>query len=141
MALFKQDNVLNRPVALSNVFWVIIVLLLIFSNIFFASKYFSFKKQGYQSQVNLKNQETNQKVLEFTQLFIEKVLKAEGEIDFETRLKLETAVRGLQDPEILTQWNRFIESDNEAQAQEEVKNLLGLLVSKVRVETKGQNRE
>ena len=131
MTLFKQDNILNRPIALSNVFWIVLVIILVFSNIFFAAKYFTSREQASQSQVLLKNKANNEKILEFTQLFIEKVLKAKGEVDFETRLKLETSVRDLGDPEILAQWDKFIESDSEDQAQEEVKNLLSLLVVKI----------
>jgi hypothetical protein len=86
----------------------------------------------------LESQKTNEKVLDFTKLFIEKVLKAETEVDFETRLKLENAVRNLGDEEILTQWQKFTESKTEAEAQEEVKNLLEMLlemlVNKIKVQ-------
>ncbi|MBU4332178.1 hypothetical protein KKD19_05955 [Patescibacteria group bacterium] len=58
------------------------------------------------------------------------MLKAETEIDFETRLNLENAVRNLDDEEILSQWNKFVNSGNEIQAQVEVKNLLEALVHK-----------
>jgi len=64
---------------------------------------------------------------------IEKVLKAETEVDFETRLKLENAVRNLEDKEILARWSKFIESKTEAGAQEEVKNLLEALVNKIKI--------
>ncbi len=86
----------------------------------------------------MESQKTNEKVLDFTKLFIEKVLKAETEVDFETRLKLENAVRNLGDEEILTQWQKFTESKTEAEAQEEVKNLLEMLlemlVNKIKVQ-------
>ncbi len=89
-----------------------------------------------QFQTFLTTQEKNEKVLSFLQIFIEKVLKAETEVDFETRLRLETDVRGLDDPEALEQWNKFIESQNESQAQEEVKNLLEILVNKIQRQDK-----
>lgn len=60
--------------------------------------------------------------------------KAEIEIDFDTRLKLETAVGNLNDEEILNQWQKFVDSKIEAEAQEEVKNLLEMLVNKVKVQ-------
>jgi hypothetical protein len=82
----------------------------------------------------LQTQTTNEKVLEFTNLFIEKVLKAQTEVGFETRLKLENAVRNLNDEEILAQWQKFTESKTEAGAQEEVKNLLQMLVSKIKTQ-------
>lgn len=72
-------------------------------------------------------------VVAFTRLFIEKVLKAEGEVDFETRLQLETAVRALGDADILAQWQKFTGSTAEQEAQREVKNLLSLLIEKIGV--------
>lgn len=71
-----------------------------------------------------------QKILNFTSLFIEKVLKAQGEVPFEDRLRLETTVRDLGDKEVLDQWNAFVESTSEAEAQEEVKKLLSVLIKK-----------
>jgi len=75
--------------------------------------------------------ELNQKVLNFTSLFIKKVLQAEGEVDFETRLSLENAVRGLEDQAIMKEWQNFVNSKTETSAQESVKNLLGILVDKI----------
>lgn len=113
---------------------LIIVLVLLVGCIFFGFKYFSVVKELHQTQTTLQTQKTNEKVLEFTKLFIEKVLKAQTEIDFETRLKLENAVRNLNDEEILAQWQKFTESKTEAEAQEEVKNLLEMLVNKIRIQ-------
>ncbi len=81
----------------------------------------------------METQEINEKVLEVSKLFIEKVLKAETEVDFETRLKLENAVRNLGDQEIMNQWQKFVNSKTEIQAQIEVKNLLEILVNKIKV--------
>jgi hypothetical protein len=47
---------------------------------------------------------------------------------------LENAVRNLNDENILSQWQKFTESKTEAGAQEEVKNLLEILVGKVRIQ-------
>ncbi|MCK4520627.1 hypothetical protein KAT95_02040 [Candidatus Parcubacteria bacterium] len=69
--------------------------------------------------------------MNFIKFFIEKVLKAENEVDFETRLKLKNAVRNLSDEEILNQWNKFVESKTENEAQEEAKNLLEMLINKI----------
>ena len=113
---------------------LIIILILLAGSIFFGFKYFSVQKELNQVQTSLETQKTNEKVLDFAKLFIEKVLKAETEIDFETRLKLENAVRNLGDEEILEQWNKFVNSKTEAEAQEQVKNLLEMLIDKVRVQ-------
>jgi len=80
----------------------------------------------------LKQQSLNSAVLDFHAFFIQAVLQAEGEIDFETRLKLEGAVRDLNDPEILTAWNTFVKAPNDRDAQIAIKNLLALLVDKVK---------
>lgn len=129
MTNLKQT--LNRPIALSTVSLVIIITVLLISNVFLGVKYFSVQKELGQTQTLLETQKTQEKVLGFTKLFIGEVLKAENEIDFETRLKLENAVRNLDDEEILVQWNKFVESEREDEAQQEVKNLLEMLINKI----------
>ena len=129
---FNQDSALNKPIALSNVVWIILVLLLLVSNIFFIVQNIDAKKELAQSESELKIQKTNVEILNFARLFVEKVLKAQNEIDFETRLKLENAIRDLNDQEILDQWNKFVNSQSEADAQEQVKNLLLMLVNKIK---------
>ena len=112
----------------------LVILILLAGNVFFGVKYFASQKEIQQIQPALETQKTNEKVLDFTKLFIEQVLKAETEVDFETRLKLENAVRNLGDEEILAQWQKFTESKTEIEAQEEVKNLLEMLVGKIKVQ-------
>jgi len=68
-------------------------------------------------------------LLSFTELFINNVLTNDGEVDFETRLQLENAVRSLDDKNILTQWQNFVNSPSETEAQESVASLLRLLIS------------
>lgn len=128
----NSNNLLNKPIALSNVFWIILVLILLVGNAFFGVKYSAVKKDIKLTQTALDTRKINEKVLDFTKFFIEEVLKAETEVDFETRLQLENAVRSLNDEEILTNWQRFIDSKTEAEAQEQVKNLLEMLVSKIK---------
>ena len=76
----------------------------------------------------------NDRVLDFAQLFVADVLQASQEVDFETRLKLENAVRSIGDPEILAQWQRFIGSPDPTTAQAEVKKLLELLITRIRTQ-------
>lgn len=111
---------------------LIIILVLLAGNIFLGVKYFSVVKELRQTQAALETQKTNEKVLDFTKLFIGKVLKAEIEVNFETRLNLENAVRNLNDEAILAQWQKFVGSKTEVQAQEEVKNLLEMLINKIK---------
>ncbi len=75
----------------------------------------------------------DQKVLNFTKMFIGKVLKADGEVSFEDRLQLENAVRDINDKTIFDQWNKFVNAKTSLEAQIEVKNLLEMLVSKVSI--------
>ena len=133
MPILNPNSILKRSICLANLFWPVIILILIVGNVFLGINYFSLQKELRQTQAVLETQKTNDKVLEFTKLFIEKVLKADTEVNFETRLKLENAVRNLEDEEILAQWSKFVESKVEAEAQEEVKNLLEILVSKIRI--------
>jgi hypothetical protein len=74
--------------------------------------------------------QVNQKVLEFRNLFTEKVLLSEKEIDFDTRLSLETAVRNLNDKEIFNQWQAFTNSQTKEDATIQAKALLNLLIQK-----------
>ena len=110
----------------------IIILLLIIGSVYFGFGYLNTQEELRQARTALENQKTNKKVLDFTKLFIEKILKAETEVDFETRLKLENAIRNLDDKEILERCNKFVNSKNEGEAQSQVKNLLELLVNKIK---------
>ncbi|MBI4837445.1 MAG: hypothetical protein HY813_03535 [Candidatus Portnoybacteria bacterium] len=110
---------------------LILILILLAGNIFLGVKYISLVKELRQTQAALQTQTTNEKILEFSKLFIKEVLKAETEVSFDTRLKLENAVRNLGDEEILNQWSKFVESKTEVGAQEEVKNLLEILINKI----------
>ena len=100
---------------------------------FGAKKYIETKKELQTTREALKIQKINAKILNFTKLFIEEVLRAKTEIDFETRLKLENTVRGIDDEEILKQWNEFLNSKTESEAQDRVKNLLDLLIGKISI--------
>ncbi len=106
-------------------------MLLVMGNVYVYTMYRDTRAELKTMQSKQVAEKVNEGVLNFTGLFIEKVLKAEGEIDFETRLKLESAVRALNDDAVLTAWQRFTNSATEKDAQDAVKNLLGILVSKV----------
>lgn len=112
----------------------IFILILLAGNVFFGVKYFVVQKELGQAQTLLETQKTNDKVLEFTNSFIKEVLSAKMEVSFETRLKLENAVRNLEDEEILAQWQKFVDSKTETGAQEEVKNLLEMLLNKIKIQ-------
>jgi DNA topoisomerase VI subunit A len=76
-------------------------------------------------------QQTNTRTLDFTKMFVEDVLMADKEIDFDTRLTLETAVRGLNDQQIFDQWQKFTKSTTKEDASNQAKILLDSLVKKI----------
>lgn len=78
-----------------------------------------------------KSQEMDRKVLYFTNMFIDNVLMANKEVDFDSRLNLETTVRNLNDKEIFDQWQKFTKSTVKEDASREVKTLLQLLIKKL----------
>lgn len=111
--------------------FAVLILILILGNIYFVVNYFF----QFQELENLRREvmikQTNEKVVIFLSLFIEKVLKSDKEVPFEERLQLENAVRNINDPEVLSAWEKFTSSTTEEQVQQEVKNLLIALVGKI----------
>ena len=83
-----------------------------------------------QSIILGQSQKVNLKILAFRNMFTQKVLMSSGEIDFETRLDLENAVRALNDQEIFDQWEKFVKSATKEDASREAKNILNLLIEK-----------
>jgi len=130
------NHTFKKPIHISlrNLIFVVIILFLLAGNVYFAVQYSAVKKELAETRIELQTKEFNEKILNFASLFIAKVLKAEGEVDFETRLNLENTVRNLGDEEILSQWQKFIESKTEVEAQTEVKNLLEMLINKIKIQ-------
>jgi len=110
---------------------IIVIGILLIGNVYFATQTILKSRQLAVVDSQIVTVGTNQKILDFSRMFIDDVLNSTTEVDFDTRLKLENAVRDIKDPEILAQWNKFVSSSNEAQAQTEVKNLLTLLMKKI----------
>ena len=108
-----------------------IVAGLLAGNVFFATQYYSAQKSLEAINFAASAQRFNEKNLLFLKLFVKTVIKSDQEVNFETRLKLENAVRELNEPEILTAWQNFVNSKSEAEAQQNVKNLLDILVDKI----------
>jgi len=109
----------------------VIIFLLVLGNVFFGYSYFRTYKELQTVKSVGANVESNKKVANFALLFIKKVLQADKEVDFETRLSLENAVRELNDEEIMAEWQKFTGSKTEADAQNSVKRLLELLITKI----------
>ena len=124
---------LDNPIIKSkkNVILTIIILMLVFGNIFFAVKYFLQIIETEKLQKETTRQKTNVKVINFLSLFIQKVLRTDKEVSFENRLKLENAIRDINDPEILSKWEKFTGATDESEIQNGVKDLLEVLVNKI----------
>ena len=76
-------------------------------------------------------QQMNVKIVDFTQLFIDKVLSGQSEVSFEDRLQLENAVRDINDQEIFDQWQKFVNGGTNDEGQINLTRLLKLLVTKI----------
>lgn len=112
---------------------IVIFLAMLFGNLFLGYQYYLNKKELAVFEAKQIKQEINAKTLNFTKLFIFRVLQADQEIDFDTRLQLENAIRELNDPEILNYWQNFTNSQTDKEAQESVKVLLEALINKIKI--------
>ncbi len=83
------------------------------------------------AQKLLKVQQINEKALSLTKFFVEKVLQGQSEVNFEDRLKLENAVRDLNDQKVFLQWQKIVKSKTDKETQQEVGAFLNLLLNKL----------
>ena len=113
---------------------IIIIVILAATNAYAAYKYFA-SIQALELANRLANvRTTNNRVIDFTKLVIDKVLHADKGVSFEDRLQLENEVRGLNDEQILKKWNSFVGSKTQEEAQNNLRDLLSMLINKVRPE-------
>jgi len=110
---------------------IIIIGAFVVSDVFFGLNYYLMNQELQTLKTTENKIELNTKVLNFASMFIKKVLQANTEVDFETRLTLENAIRDLDDEEVMAEWQNFTSSKTERDAQNSVKKLLGLLISKI----------
>lgn len=106
-------------------------LVLLGSNMLFALLYFQTAKELEGTKIIISSQRYNDLNINFLKMFIKRVIKSDTEVDFDTRLKLENSIRDLNNPQILAQWQKFVASTNEAEAQKNVKDLLEMLVDNI----------
>ena len=117
----------------SKIIWLAVVVGLLAGNVFLGMQYISTMKELDATKFAASTQRYNEKNLLFLKLFVKNIIKSDKEVDFETRLKLENAVRELNDPQILAVWQSFVNSKTETEAQQNVKDLLSVMVDKVYV--------
>lgn len=80
----------------------------------------------------LQVRQVNEKSLYFAKLFVDNLLLGSGTVGFEDRLRLENAVRDINNPEIFSQWQTFTNSANDGEAQKAAGKLLNLLLDTVK---------
>lgn len=110
---------------------VIVILVLLLFNLFFAYKYFTLKKYFYQLS-SVSTESINEDVLNFAKFFVDNVLKADREVSLEMRLKMENDIKKINDPEITQKWENFVNSQTEDEAQRNVRELLKILLEKIK---------
>ena len=113
--------------------YVGLVLALVMGCIFLGWQYLAQKNEILKLQKKVVAAQTNAKVVDFLNLFIDKVLRSNTEVSFDDRLKLENAVRALNDPVILAKWEQFTNGTSVDQIQQGVKDLLQVLIKKITV--------
>lgn len=111
---------------------LLVILIIVFCASLIANGYLGFLLAKTTKLYN--ERQTNLKILAFRNMFTEKVLLADKEIDFDTRLSLETSVRTLNDQEIFDQWQTFTQTLTKEDASLQAKKLLRLLVEKTTIE-------
>ena len=109
---------------------VVAFVVLIAGNLYFSMRVVSAKGELASARAIIAGRQENNRTLDFLKMFVRDVIKSDKEVDFDTRLKLENAVRELNDKEVLVKWQAFVDSKDEIQAQVNVKDLLELLVAK-----------
>ena len=107
---------------------IIICVILLASNIYFGMQYLSIN--GKFSQLSA-TKTKNAKIISFENLFIGKVLKTQGAVSYQDRLNLQSAVVDINDNTILADWNTFLASSTETDAQQSVLILLQDFTNKI----------
>ncbi len=117
----------DSPKKIITLLWIVLAL----TNIFWAVEYFKEKNARQTALAELAEVSQSRKVALFHKLFVNKVLKADGEVDFNTRVELQNSANNTGDKEVIEAWQNFLASKTELEGQRRVKELLSILVNKV----------
>lgn len=107
---------------------IVLFISLVISDVFFTYTYFSHQREV---KILEEKQYINENVLNFTQLFVSKVLSGQKEISFEDRLQLENSIRALKDKEVFDYWDKFTKAKDQTEVQDNFYNLFSLLLKKI----------
>jgi hypothetical protein len=105
----------------------IIIAILLLGNILWLFAFSSRGRELGQAQNSLAQVQENKNILAFQKLFVDKVLKADGVVDYDTRRLLDQSVGSTNNKAVIDAWNAFIAAKTEADAQNKVKNLLSII--------------
>jgi hypothetical protein len=109
----------------------IIILILLLCNILWLFAFASRGRELGQAQNSLAQVQENKNILAFQKLFVDKVLKADGVVDYDTRRLLDQSVGSTNNKPVIDAWNAFIAAKTEADAQNKVKNLLSVMADQM----------
>lgn len=108
-----------------------LVLIILASNAVWALEFSLEKTARKKAQSELTAFSHNKKISAFQKLFVDKVLKSDGDVDFDTRVLLQNSVNDTGDKDVIEAWNSFLRAKTEDEGQARVKDLLSLLSSKL----------
>jgi hypothetical protein len=109
----------------------VILAISFLANAYFVTQFFFLRIELNEVGENVKAQQKDEKSLFFAKLFVDKVMSGDKEVSFEDRLKLENAVREVDDQEIFSHWQNFVNSKTDTGAQQEAGVMLSLLLNKI----------
>ena len=108
---------------------IVLVAIAVFVLLFF--QYLFLLQKDKINQEIIKSYKHNEKIIDFTKMFIKNVLKSDQVVPLSQVLLLENAARDIDNKIIYDKWQEFVNAKSPAEAQIEVKNLLEILLDRV----------
>ncbi len=126
-----QSGILDKTRMVSN----ILMLILVAGNIYFSIQYIQYtndiRAQEEQAAADNVKFASRLQSARFLREFIDIVLNTKGTISYDDRVKLESDIRQIQDPDLTSQWNKFVASKDSKTAQDGAVKLMSLLSAKM----------
>ena len=110
---------------------IVVAIILTLISVYSFTQCFLSREQLKKVNATVKDQQVNEKILVFANLFIDKVMSGQQEVSFEDRLQLENTVRDINDQEIFNQWQIFVKSGTGDSGSQNLTKLLKLLITKI----------
>ena len=113
------------------IFIFLSIIIVVSAFIILLSQYLIVSQEVKINRETIRVYQHNEKILNFTKLFVKYVLKSDGAVPLSQVLTLENAARDINNQLIYDEWQKFISAKSEQEAQIEVKNLLEMLIERV----------